>query len=68
MNNWDVSILKNVSFAERARLQFRTEFINAFNHPQFNAPNTTPTSSSFSRVTSTSQWPRTIQFGLKLLF
>jgi hypothetical protein len=67
LNNWDVSILKNVSIGEGARLQFRTEFINAFNHAQFNAPNVTPTSSSFGRVTSTSQWPRTIQFGLKLL-
>jgi TonB dependent receptor len=68
LNNWDVSVVKNTSISERARLQFRSEFINAFNHAQFSNPNTTPTSSSFGRVTSTSQWPRTIQFGLKLLF
>jgi hypothetical protein len=68
LNNWDLSIVKNTSFTERVRLQFRAEFINALNHAQFSNPNTTVTSSSFGRVTSTSQWPRTIQFALKLLF
>jgi hypothetical protein len=68
LNNWDISLVKNTSIGELARLQFRTEFINALNHAQYGNPNTTPTSSSFGRVTSTSQWPRTIQFGLKLLF
>jgi hypothetical protein len=68
MNNWDLSLVKNTGITENVRLQFRTEFINAFNHAQFASPNTTPTSGSFGRVTATSQWPRTIQFGLKLLF
>jgi hypothetical protein len=68
LNNWDLSLVKNTGITERARLQFRAEFINAFNHAQFSSPNTTPTSGSFGRVTSTTQWPRTIQFGLKLLF
>jgi len=68
LNNWDVSVVKTTGLTESTRLQFRAEFINAFNHPQFSVPNTTPTSSSFGRVTSTTQWPRTIQFGMKLLF
>jgi hypothetical protein len=68
LNNWDISLVKNTTLKERARLQFRTEFVNAFNHPQFALPNSTPTSGSFGRVTSTTQWPRTIQFGLKLIF
>jgi len=68
LNNWDISIVKNTSITERAKLQFRSEFVNALNHPQYSAPNTTPTSSSFGRVTSTTQWPRTIQFALKLMF
>jgi hypothetical protein len=68
LNNWDISVVKNIGIAERARLQFRAEFNNALNHAQFSNPNTTPTSSSFGRVTSTSQWPRTIQFALKTLF
>ena len=49
-------------------MQFRAEFINAFNHAQFSTPNTNPSSSSFGTVTTDTQWPRTIQFGLKLLF
>ncbi|MGH9720960.1 MAG: TonB-dependent receptor domain-containing protein [Bryobacteraceae bacterium] len=68
MDNWDISLFKNTSFTERWRMQFRCEFINAFNHTQFNPPNTTPTSSAFGAVTGESQWSRTIQFGLKLMF
>lgn len=71
INNWDISLFKNAVIKEGLRLQFRTEFINAFNHAQFNAPTgagITPTSTTFGAVTSESQWSRTIQFGLKLLF
>jgi len=50
------------------QLQFRAEFINAWNHTQFAAPNTSPSSTAFGMVTAETQWPRTIQFGLKLLF
>ncbi len=67
-NNWDISAVKNTGISERVRLQLRTEFINALNHAQFGAPNTTVTSSACGFVTTTAQWPRTIQFGLKLLF
>jgi hypothetical protein len=37
--NWDAAIMKNWSLRETMRLQFRAEFYNAFNHPQFYAPN-----------------------------
>ncbi len=67
MDNWDISLFKNTSLSERARLQFRAEFINAFNHAQFNPPNTTPSSTAFGRLTGESQWSRTIQFALKLV-
>jgi integrase len=40
----------------------------ALNHPQFTAPNTTPTSTAFGTVTGEFGWPRVIQFGLKALF
>jgi hypothetical protein len=40
----------------------------AFNHAMFKAPNTTMTNSAFGKVTATSQWPRTIQMSLKLVF
>ena len=53
---------------EGKQLQFRAEAINALNHPQFTAPNTTSTSTAFGTVTGEFAWPRVIQFGLKLLF
>jgi len=36
--NWDISILKNTQITERVRMQFRADFYNAFNHPQFADP------------------------------
>ncbi len=35
---WDLSIFKEFKFSERFKLQFRTEFFNAFNHPNFGNP------------------------------
>jgi hypothetical protein len=67
-NNWDVSFLKNTQLTEQIRLQFRAEAINALTHPQFTAPNTTPTSTAFGTVTGEFAWPRVIQFGMKVLF
>jgi hypothetical protein len=67
-NNWDLSLLKNTNITEGTQLQFRAEAINAMNHPQFTAPNTTPTSTAFGTVTGEFAWPRVIQFGMKLLF
>jgi hypothetical protein len=68
IDNWDLSVIKNTHFTERIYLQFRAEFLNAFNHAQFSAPNTTPSSTAFGTVTETSQMPRLMQFGLKLFF
>jgi hypothetical protein len=48
--------------------QFRSEFYNLFNHPQFAAPNGTITSQSFGQVTSQANSSRDIQFGLKVSF
>lgn len=68
LNLWDISIIKNFLFTEKARLQLRGEFLNAFNHPQFNNPNLDPTSSSFGKLTSQANLPRNIQLGIKLIF
>jgi hypothetical protein len=67
-NNWDLSLIKNAKLWEGVRLQFRAEGLNALNHAQHLAPNTTPTSSSFGAVTSEWSYPRVVQFGLKILF
>jgi hypothetical protein len=35
---WDLSTMKNFSVTERAKLQFRTDFFNILNHPNFANP------------------------------
>ena len=75
--NWDISILKNTRLHESHTIQFRAEFFNAFNHPQFTNPNfgqgaiyalPDRASASFGQINSTSVNPRIIQFALKYLF
>jgi hypothetical protein len=36
--NFDAAILKTTRITERTSVQFRAEFFNLFNHPQFNIP------------------------------
>jgi hypothetical protein len=79
----DFSTFKDIPFKERFRLQFRTEFFNILNHPNFNAPGfggngvvaisgaTDFTSSNFGKIGSTRDAPydpRQIQFALKLYY
>lgn len=67
--NWDMSVQKNTKVTEWGTLQFRAEFYNLWNHPQFNNPTSTAfTTATFGLVQSTSVEPRVIQFGLKFLF
>ncbi len=68
VNNWDLSAIKNTQVKERLNLQFTAQFINALNHAQFQAPNTSPTSTAFGQLTGTYSWQRIIEFGLKLAF
>jgi hypothetical protein len=35
---WDFSLFKNFQLTERTRLEFRSEFFNILNHPNFNYP------------------------------
>ncbi len=64
--SWDLSILKNFQLTERFRLQFRSEFFNAFNRPNFNNPGgRTFGNNNFGVITGTEP-ARVIQFGLKL--
>jgi hypothetical protein len=62
----DLSLHKNFQLSERFRLQFRTDFINAFNHVQLNAPNMS-LGSTMGQITS-AQPPRNIQLALKLYY
>jgi hypothetical protein len=65
----DLSFMKAFHFTESTYLQFRADFINAFNNVQLGHPNTNfdPTSTSFGLV-NTSQPARNIQFALKFYF
>ena len=62
----DLSIHKDFQITERFKVQFRTDFINAFNHVQANAPNM-GLGSTMGQVTS-AQPPRNIQLALKLYY
>ena len=66
--NWDFSVIKNFPIHEPVTIQFRAEAYNSFNHANFNAPNTSPTSSAFGTITGTANDPRNFQFSLKLKF
>jgi hypothetical protein len=62
----DLGLAKNFQITERFKLQFRSEFINAFNHVQYNAPNVS-LGSTIGQITS-AQPSRQIQFALKLYY
>jgi hypothetical protein len=66
--NWDLSVFKNISIAERFKAQFRAEALNAFNTPMFAAPNTSFGSGSFGRITSQVNFSRMMQLGIRLFF
>jgi hypothetical protein len=53
---------------ETSNFQFRVEFYNAFNHPNFSGAGTSVNSTSFGQITSMSVAPRLVQFGLKYVF
>jgi hypothetical protein len=79
----DFSTFKAIQMNERISLQFRAEFFNILNHPNFNAPgfggngvvsiggSTNFTSNTFGEIGSTRDNPydpRQIQFALKLFY
>jgi carboxypeptidase family protein len=64
---WDLSLIKNIKFTERANLQLRLDAFNAFNHGSPNGVDTNIASSTFGRVNG---WhdPRTLQISGKVRF
>jgi hypothetical protein len=59
--------MKQWSFSKRSRLQFRAEFFNLLNHPNFDLPIGDFMNESFGQIQS-AQDSRQIQFGLRLEF
>ena len=79
--NLDFSLTKNFPVRERLNLQFRAEFFNVFNHPNFALPSNvvSPGSATAGEITQTPDvaqgnpglgggGPRVMQFGLRLQF
>jgi len=62
----DLSLHKDFPLTERFKLQFRSDFINAFNHVQLNAPEMS-LGGKMGQITS-AQPPRNIQLALKLYY
>jgi hypothetical protein len=65
--DWDFSAFKNIQVAEGKEFQFRAEFFNFLNHPNFHLPDSDIGSSTFNQILE-AQAPRLIQFALKFSF
>ena len=65
--NVNMALYKDFRMNERFILQFRSEFFNAFNHPNFGSPNTNFGAGSFGQITSMKN-PRIGELVLKLRF
>ncbi|MBV9083119.1 MAG: TonB-dependent receptor [Acidobacteriaceae bacterium] len=68
LQNIDLSLFKQFAPAERLTVQFRAEAFNLLNQVVFGSPNTVFSSGQAGVITAQANSPRTIQFGLKLLF
>jgi hypothetical protein len=70
VNNFNFAAFKRTTFGPEDKLgiEFRAEFFNLFNRPQFGPPNTAFGSNVFGQVTATVNNPRLIQFGMKFAF
>ena len=66
--NLDFSITKKFRFSESRELQFRSEFFNGLNHPQFGLPNSTIGVGGAGTITSTQRANRQMQFALRFSF
>ena len=73
--NVDMSLGKNIPLKEAARLEFRSDFFNLFNRPNFADPasgvlngNNNTLISTAGQITKTVTSSRQLQFSLKLVF
>jgi hypothetical protein len=67
-NNWDMGLTKTTKIRERFSLQFRAEYFNVFNRPQFGMTgqaNTQVGNANFGIVDTQANSPRAGQFSLR---
>ena len=70
INNFDLALLKDTQLTESARVEFRAETFNIFNHAQFMNPsgNINNTGASGFGFVTQARDPRIMQLALKFLF
>jgi Carboxypeptidase regulatory-like domain/TonB-dependent Receptor Plug Domain len=77
LTNLDIALAKTTSITERFKLEFRAEFFNALNHPEFAQPTlidnaTNILGPTFGQVTTTGSFrgpsPRIGQFAVRMTF
>jgi hypothetical protein len=66
-SDWDFSVFKNFRVTESKNIQFRAEFFNFLNHPNFRLPDSDISSPTFNTIQAALP-PRVIQLALKFLF
>jgi len=66
LQEFDLSLQKDIKLAEVAKLQFRAEAYNLFNRTNFNIPNRTAFTANFGSISS-AQDSRQFQLALKLV-
>jgi Carboxypeptidase regulatory-like domain len=67
LQEFDLSLQKDIQLTEAAKLQFRAEAYNLFDHTNFNIPNRIAFTSNFGAISS-AQDSRQLQLALKLAF
>jgi hypothetical protein len=67
LSEFDLSLQRDIQITEGAKLQFRAEAYNIFNHPDFNIPNRIAFTPNFGSISS-AQDSRQLQFALKIVF
>ncbi|HLI76912.1 MAG TPA: hypothetical protein VKV02_08195, partial [Acidobacteriaceae bacterium] len=66
--NSDFSVIKQFRLPREIGLNFRAEFFNLFNHPEYGSPIADINAPGFGSVNSTVNNPRLVQFALKLSY
>jgi hypothetical protein len=67
LQEFDLSLQKEIAITEAAKLQFRAEAYNLLNRANFNLPNRIAFTQNFGSISS-AQDSRQLQFALKLIF
>jgi hypothetical protein len=67
-NNWNMALFKAFQFSERARLEFRMETFNTFNHTQWTNPAASLGNMGTIGTISNTYSPRNLQLGGRLQF